>query len=288
MPHSIRQPPALPVMFLTEMWERFGFYIVQGLLVLYMTQYFGYSDNKSYSILGAFTALAYISPIVGGHLADRYLGFITTTVWGGFILLAGYALLAIPSKGILFYPGLATIIIGTGMFKPSISSLLGTQYTIDDPRRDSGFTIFYIGINTGAFLAGLSSGYIKNAFGWHTSFLLASIGLAIGIATFVFGLHYLKHVKKHAPVARKYKLQFLLSCLLAIIGINFLLQVNALADWVLPGFGIILLVYLTVLTTQQAAEYRKSMALLILLIVSSIVFWMLYLQMFFSANLLDR
>lgn len=289
MPYTKRQPPALAVMFLTEMWERFGFYIVQGLLVLYMTQYFGYSDNKSYSILGAFTALAYISPIVGGHLADRLLGFVTTTVWGGFILMIGYALLAIPSRGIFFYPGLATIIIGTGMFKPCISSLLGAQYDTDDPRRDSGFTIFYVGINSGAFLAGLSSGYIKNAFGWHVSFLLASIGLIIGLATFLFGLRYIKYIKPQRKIPRHYKLQLFLYCILAIIGINFLLQVNALAEWVLPGFGVVLLAYLTMLTTQQDEDYRRRMTLLIILIVSSIVYWMLYLQMFFSANLfVDR
>ena len=287
MPHSIRQPPALPVMFLTEMWERFGFYIVQGLLVLYMTQYFGYSDNKSYSILGAFTALAYIAPIVGGYLADRLLGFVTTTIWGGFVLMAGYALLAIPSQGAFFYPGLATIVIGTGMFKPCISSLLGTQYNTDDPRRDAGFTIFYVGINSGAFLAGISSGYIKNAFGWHISFMLASIGLMIGLATFIYGLRYLKKTDARPALPRHYQFQLFLYCILAIIGIHFLLQVSSLADWVLPCFGIVLIVYLTMLTMQQNATYRKRMALLNLLIVSSIVFWMLYLQMFFSVNLFN-
>lgn len=280
-----RQPPVLTYLFLTEMWERFGFYIVQGLLVLYMTQYFGYSDNRAYSILGAFTALAYISPIVGGYLADRRLGFVTTTVWGGFILMLGYAMLAVPTRGILLYPGLATIVIGTGMFKPSISSLLGTQYSADNPLRDSGFTIFYIGINTGAFLAGLSSGYIKNAFGWHVSFFLASVGLIIGLATFVYGLRYLRNVSHKPLIPRHFKLQLILYCLLAIIGINFLLQVNALAEYVLPSFGALLLVYLGVLTTQQHGEYRKRMALLNILVVSSIVYWMLYLQMFFSANL---
>ena len=116
MPHT-KQPPALPIMCLTEMWERFGFYIVQGLLVLYMTEYYGYSDNKSYGILGAFTALAYISPIVGGYLADRLLGFTTTVIWGGLVLMLGYAMLALPTSGVFFYPGLATIVIGTGMFK---------------------------------------------------------------------------------------------------------------------------------------------------------------------------
>ncbi len=285
MSHDHRHPAALPIMFLTEMWERFGFYVVQGLLVLYMTQYFGYSDNKSYTILGAFTALAYMSPIVGGYLADRLLGFITTVIWGGFVLMTGYAMLAIPSKGLLFFPGLATIILGTGMFKPSISSLLGTQYTTNDPRRESGFTIFYIGINTGAFLAGLSSGYIKDAFGWHVSFMLASIGLIIGLITFLFGLHYLKNVKKHAKLTRQKKLQMALYCLLAVIGISFLLQVTTLSDVVLPGFGVALIVYLTMLTMKQNPSYRKSMTMLNILLLSSIVFWMMYFQMFFSANL---
>lgn len=289
MPHTRKQPPALPVMFLTELWERFGFYIVQGLLVLYMTQYYGFSDNKSYSILGAFTALAYITPMIGGFLADRYLGFVTTTVWGGFILMIGYALLAIPTHGVFFYPGLATIVIGTGLFKPSISSLLGSQYDKNDPRRDAGFTLFYIGINSGAFLAGLSSGYIKNAFGWHTSFLLASIGLIIGLATFMYGLRYASNINTHPEVPRPFKLQLLLYCLLGIIGINFLLQVDVLADYVLPGFGIILVLFLAILTMQQDEHHRKSMALLNILIVSSIVYWMLYFQMFFSANLfIDR
>ena len=285
MPQSRKQPSALPIMFLTEMWERFGFYVVQGLLVLYTTQYFGYSDNKSYSTLGAFTALAYISPIVGGYLADRLLGFVTTVIWGGFILILGYALLAIPSNGDLLYPGLATIVIGTGMFKPSISSLLGAQYNEDDPRRDSGFTIFYIGINSGAFLAGISSGYIKDAFGWHVSFGLASIGLIIGLATFVYGLKTIHHVNPHPPLPRQTIFQLVFYCLLAIIGISFLLQVSALADYVLPGFGLLLIIYLTMLTMQQDAVYQKRMAMLNILILASIVYWMMYFQMFFASNL---
>lgn len=285
MPNSRKQPRALPIMFLTEMWERFGFYVVQGLLVLYTTQYFGYSDDKSYSTLGAFTALAYISPIVGGYLADRLLGFVTSVIWGGLILILGYALLAIPSGGTFLYPGLATIVIGTGMFKPSISSLLGAQYKTDDPRRDSGFTIFYIGINSGAFLAGISSGYIKDAFGWHVSFFLASVGLIIGLATFVFGLKTIHHVRQHPPLSGRNIFRLFFYGLLAIIGISLLLQVNALADYVLPGFGLALIAYLAMLTMQQNAAYRKHMAMLNILIISSIVYWMMYFQMFFASNL---
>ena len=142
-----RHPKALPFLFLTEMWERFGFYVIQGLLVLYMTLSFGWSDSSAYTILGVFSALVYISPFVGGFLADKVLGFKTAILWGGLFLIIGYALLALPFAQLLFYPALATIIVGNGLFKPNISSILGTQYSSDDPRRDSGFTIFYIGIN---------------------------------------------------------------------------------------------------------------------------------------------
>ena len=282
-------PKALPYLFLTEMWERFGFYIVQGLLVLYMTEYYGYSDSDSYSILGAFTALAYIAPILGGILADRFLGFKTAIVWGGFILLLGYAFLALPFGKLSLYPGLATVIVGTGLFKPNISSILGHQYRIDDPRRDSGFTIFYIGINVGAFLAGLSSGYIKEYFGWHVSFALASIGLAIGLATFAIGHRTIHGGGEKRALNHQLKLTLLFYFLLAIIAITFLLTMTALTNWVLPSAGVILLVVLTTLTMQQDAEGRKRMILLNTLILSSIIFWMLYLQMFFSANLfIDR
>src|SRR3990167_4612039 len=152
----------------------------------------------SYTILGTFTALVYIAPIVGGFLADRLLGFRRAIIWGGLFLVIGYALMSIATKA-TFYPAMATIIVGNGLFKPNISSLLGTQYSIDNPRRDSGFTIFYIGINIGALLAGLSSGYIKDYFGWHVSFILASMGLVIGLGVFAFGAKYIKMPESLLP-----------------------------------------------------------------------------------------
>lgn len=280
-----RHPKVLPYLFLTEMWERFGFYVVQGLLVLYMTQYFGLSDNTSYTILGVFTALAYISPLAGGFIANKLLGFRTSVVWGGFFLVLGYALLALPQAHLLLYPALATIIVGNGLFKPNISSLLGTQYAPHDTRRDSGFTIFYIGINIGAFLAGISSGYIKDYFGWRTSFALAALGLVIGLATFAYGLKYINRLKTEPKTTPLFKAQLLFYCLLAIIGLTFLLKIQALADWLLPCAGIILLIALIFITLQQETEYKKRMFILNILILSSIVFWMLFLQLFYSANL---
>lgn len=279
---KVSQPKALPFLCLTETWERFGFYVVQGLLVLFMAQYFGYSDGESYSILGVFTALAYISPLAGGYVASKLVGFKTAIIWGGMFLVIGYAMLAMPYTNNLFYPALATIIVGNGLFKPNISSLLGTQYSAHDPRREPGFTIFYIGINLGALLAGLSSGYIKEYFGWHVSFALASIGLVIGLATFTYGLRYLQDVREPKT---KHKAKIFLYCILAVVAVNFLLKLNMLATWLLPCVGALLLVYLTVLTTQQKPDERRRLFMLNVLIVSSIVFWMLFLQIFYSANL---
>jgi POT family proton-dependent oligopeptide transporter len=285
--HKARHPKALSFLFLTEMWERYGFYIVQGLLILYMTEYFKFSDNTSYAILGVFTALVYISPILGGLLADKLLGFNHAVFWGGFFLILGYAMLTLPSVELFFYPALATIILGTGLFKPNVSSLLGMQYSAHDIRRDSAFTIFYIGINMGIFLAGTTSGYVKEYFGWRISFLTASIGLMIGLATFAIGLKHIKNTVSHSTHINSnlFKIKFFLYCVLAIISLNYLLRIYSLTDWLLPGLGIALLIYLTILTLQQHATYRKRMFILNMLIVSSVVYWMLYMQMFFSANL---
>jgi POT family proton-dependent oligopeptide transporter len=280
-----RHPRVLPFLFLTEMWERFGFYIVQGLLVLYMTEHFGWSDSDSYTILGIFTALAYISPLVGGFLASRLLGYKTSILWGGGFLIMGYALLALPYVETL-YPALATIVVGTGLFKPNISSILGTQYEHHDPRRDSGFTIFYIGINTGILLSGLCSGYIKDFFGWHVSFILASLGLIIGVMVFFYGSRYLiKHPGIDLKTTSKFKLQLLFYCLIAIIGLNALFRIHAVADWLLPIVGVLLIFYMIVLTAQQNEEYRKNMLILNILNIFSATFWTLYFQQFYSFNL---
>lgn len=286
-----RHPKALPFLFLTEMWERFGFYVVNGMLVLYLTEAFGFSDDKSYTILGVFMALAYISPMIGGMIADKFLGFKTAITCGGIFLIAGYAMLALPFN-FLFYPSLATIIVGNGLFKPNISSLLGTLYKPDDPARDSGFTIFYVGINIGALLAGASSGAIKNHFGWHAGFGLASAGLILGLSIFALGFKFgdIKHKTENLVKSKFFTLPLIVFyCLLGIIAISFWLQSTMLGDWLLPAMGIVLLVYIFHLAYRQPKQDRNRLILLNFLILSSIVFWTLFLQLFSSANLfIDR
>lgn len=283
-----RHPRVLPFLFLTEMWERLGFYVAQGLLVLYMTHYYGFSDDLSYTISGTFGGLVYISPFIGGFLADKYLGYQTAILWGGLFLVCGYSLLGLSYVPILFYPALATIIVGNGLLKPNISSLLGTQYEEDDPRRESGFTIFYVGINLGSFLSGFS-GYVKEAFGWHTTFILASAGMIIGLLTFTKGLRYIKNSQTFPHLPLRQQLKFIFFCILAIYPLSLLLKLNGLSSWLLPCTGIILLVFLFRLTMKQTPEYRHRMVGLCILIISSIVFWMLFLQQFNSVNLyIDR
>jgi POT family proton-dependent oligopeptide transporter len=288
------QPKALPFLFLTEMWERFGFYVVQGMLVLYMTKAFGFSDSDSYTIMGVFSALAYISPFPGGMLADRFLGFKTAITWGGLFLSSGYAMLALStdSKN-AFYLSLATIIIGNGLFKPNVSSLLGSLYAFGDPRRESGFTLFYIGINLGVLLSS-SSGFIKNHFGWPASFGLASVGLILGLIIFGLGLkHFPTPQSETAEPAKTtpllVKLGLLGGSFIAIALISLLLQNQLLAKWLLPSAGILLLIFLLQTALRQDTVNRRNMLSLIALILSSIIFWMIFLQLFFSATLfIDR
>lgn len=282
--NSQAHPKALPFLFLTELWERFGFYLAQGLLILYMTGYFGFSDSKSNIISGTFIGLVYISPFVGGFLADKILGFKVSVIWGGLFLSAGYSLLGLSTVYPVFYLALATIIVGNGLFKPNISTMLGLQYAKNDLRRDSAFTIFYIGINLGTLLSGFS-GYVKEAYGWGITFFLASIGMLIGLSTFLFGLNYIKNVSFVSHQSRFFAMRFFLYCLLVILGLNFILMSPFISNWLLTGAGIVLLIFLVYLTLQQKKEYRRQLILLNILIFSSCIFWALFLQLFISTNL---
>lgn len=287
-----RHPKALPFLFLTEMWERFGFYVVQGMLVLYMTKGYGFSDDKSYTILGVFSALAYIAPMIGGLIADRILGFKVAILWGGVFLCLGYAFLAVSNPD-NFYYALATIIVGNGLFKPNISSLLGLLYAPGDTARDAGFTIFYVGINLGALLAGISSGYIKDHFGWHAGFGLASFGLMIGLITFVIGMRYGDMRYKSTFVSIKHRFLtkpwLIMYCLIMIPLLGSILISHFVGKWLLPAVGVFLLFFVFILAYRQTPRDRNRLITLNILVIASVIFWMIWMQIFFSANLfIDR
>lgn len=287
-----RQPAAIPVFFATEMWERFGFYMIQGLLVLYMTStIFNFSDAKSYSILGAFSAVAYIMPILGGYVATRILDYEHAITLGGFLLCIGYALLSLPHET-FFFVALAIITIGNGFFKPNISSYLGDFYQKNDPRREKGYTIFYVGINFGVLLSTSTSGYIVRYLGWHAPFLFASMGLLLGIITFVFGLYYLKNTKHFHRMnpSIAYKNPMSIACVyLGAIALCFLsyeiIRNREFADQVMLWGGCALFAGVFVYAFRYHAIARNKLIACVILTLISIVFWAIYMQMFFSMNL---
>lgn len=179
-----RQPRALPTLFLTEMWERFSYYGMRALLVLYLVHALGYRRSDALELYATYTGLVYISPLVGGYLADRYLGQRKAILIGGITMAFGHFAMAFPA---LLYLALGLLVAGNGFFKPNIATLLGTCYRESDPRRDGGFTIFYMGVNLGAFLSPLVAGTLGEKLGWHYGFASAGVGMCLGLAQFALG-----------------------------------------------------------------------------------------------------
>jgi POT family proton-dependent oligopeptide transporter len=178
-------PPGLFLLFFVEMWERFSFYGMKALLLYYLIKGFmKVRDEEAYGIIGAYGALVYATPYIGGMLADRFLGARLAVVWGGILMAAGHLLMTIETREALF-GALGLLIVGNGLFKPNISTMVGSLYSRTSTRRDAGFTIFYMGINLGAALAPLVCGYVGETYGWHYGFGLATIGMLLGVATFV-------------------------------------------------------------------------------------------------------
>jgi POT family proton-dependent oligopeptide transporter len=193
-------PVGLYILFFTEMWERFSYYGMRAILVLYLIAEtaggnpgLGWDDPSALSLYGTYTMLVYLASIPGGWIADKFLGQKQSVLVGGILLVAGHGILSVEQMW-AFYTGLGLIIAGVGMLKPNISTMVGGLYKPGDIRRDKGFTIFYIGINVGAFLSSLIVGYVGETYGWHYGFGLAAIGMALGLIQYMAGQKHLKYV----------------------------------------------------------------------------------------------
>jgi POT family proton-dependent oligopeptide transporter len=193
-------PIGLYVLFFTEMWERFSYYGMRAILVLYLVAStqgenagLGWSNGEALALYGWYTMLVYVASIPGGWIADKFLGQKKSVLIGGILLVAGHGILSVEAMW-AFYSGLTLIISGVGMLKPNISTMVGGLYKQGDIRRDKGFTIFYIGINLGAFLSSLIVGYVGEVHGWHYGFGLAAIGMLAGLIQYLAGQKHLKHV----------------------------------------------------------------------------------------------
>src|SRR5438128_3762849 len=184
-------PRGLQTLFFTEMWERFSYYGMRALLILFMTTSvaqggLGWDVKRAATVYGLYTAGVYFTAIPGGWIADRLLGLRRAVLVGGILIALGHYCLAANVRP-LFYAGLVFIVLGTGLLKPNISSIVGQLYTRDDPRRDAGFSLFYMGINLGALISPLVCGYLGQKVGWHWGFGAAGVGMTLGLVQYVLG-----------------------------------------------------------------------------------------------------
>ena len=201
-------PKALPYLFLTEMWERFGYYLMLGIFSLYMldsvqTGGMGFDASKKSDIYGTYLGLVYLTPFLGGLLADRLLGYRKSIILGGLFMSAGYFGLTLHTE-FSFYISLALIIIGNGFFKPNISTLLGNLYSVDKfkENKDAGFNIFYMGINIGAFICNFVAAYLRNKYDWSWAFAAAGVGMLIGVIVFLLGQKHTKEADVIKPLEK--------------------------------------------------------------------------------------
>jgi POT family proton-dependent oligopeptide transporter len=188
-------PRGLSTLFFTEMWERFSYYGMRALLILFMTAAvahggLGFPTSKAGAVYGLYTSMVYLVTLPGGWIADKIMGQRRAVLWGGIVIAAGHYAMAIPSLE-TFYLGLALIVVGTGLLKPNISTMVGALYTEEDVRRDAGFSIFYMGINIGALASPLVCGYLGENINWHYGFGAAGVGMTLGLIQYALGGRYL-------------------------------------------------------------------------------------------------
>ncbi len=194
-------PKGLLVLFLSELWERFGFYGMRALLIFYMTQSFMYSDARAGSIYGIYTGSTYLSGILGGFLADKYLGQRRAITYGGILMAIGYFAMTVHSTPV-FFAAMSAIAFGTGFFKPNTTALVGALYEPGDDRRDRAYGLYYMGINIGSLAAILLCGLLGQKYGWHWGFGAAGVGMVLGVTSFVIGRRYLGNLGEVAQTTQ--------------------------------------------------------------------------------------
>ena len=291
-----KHPKALFVLFFTEMWERFAYYLMVGILLLYMidtkTGGKGFDEKIGADIVGSFIALVYLTPFIGGLIADRYLGYIKSIFIGGSLMALGYLGLSLPGNTAMFI-SLGLIIVGNGFFKPNISTLLGNIYNREDlkPLKDNAYNIFYMGINIGAFVCNFVAAWLRNVYGWGWAFAAAGIGLIIGL---IILASFVKEVK-HADVKKEMQKEDM--SLKQIFSFVFLpAMIAAVIGWFIPIklFGspmmgtqandafifacLPIIAFYISLWTKAKGQDKKGIGTLLFIFAIAIAFWTIYNQ----------
>jgi len=310
-PVSDKHPPGLAVCFFMEMWERFSFYGLKALLIFFLTQHFLFSDADAADIFGSYFSLVYALPIIGGLLADKYLGNRKSVILGGILLCLGHFGMAYEGEQAFrdnsgnlvidqlalqtFYFSLALIIVGVGLLKPNISTIVGKLYPKNDPRRDAGFTIFYMGINIGSAVSAIACGYLGETYGWSYGFGLAGIGMLLGLIGFIFGQSKLEGVAE-APQPAKLRQPFwgrlslehsiYLGLFATVFVIWQLVQNHAAVGALLSATSVIALVAVIWFCLQKSGKVeREQMFAALSLTLASVIFFLSFEQSGSSMNL---
>jgi len=297
-------PTGLSTLFFTELWERFSYYGMRALLVLFMVDTvssggMGLDDKTASAIYGLYTAFVYLAALPGGWIADRLLGA-QRAVWvGGLVIAAGHFTLAIPSTA-AFFIGLVLVVIGTGLLKPNVSAIVGQLYPEGGARRDAGFTIFYMGINMGAFLGPLICGYLGEEVNWHAGFGAAGVGMLFGVFQYRFSANRLGEAGLHSSAPKvdsagmdKAWYPVIGGCLIVVLvvalGLTGTLKFNALAlaqntTFVIVGLAFAFFVYIFAFGKLTPTERNHTLVIVVLFITSA-VFWSGFEQAGSSLNL---
>lgn len=287
-----KYPKGLFFLVFTEFWERFGYYLMIGIFFLYMTTDgkeggMGWERSTSSDIYGTFIALAYLTPFMGGLLADLKLGYRFSVTLGGILMGIGYCMLAIPEKW-AFFTALAIMVVGNGFFKPNIATLLGNLY--NDPRykanKDTGYNIFYMGINLGAFICNFIAAVMRNKIGWHGAFIAAGVGMFIGVITFWVGMKHYKHVdvrKEPKPEDKPFLMQFVM---VLLVGLGF-----SIIGWFIPDtifgsdstdaffmFCIPVIYFYASIYKRASIEEKKPLGTMFTIFIIVILFWAIFKQ----------
>lgn len=287
-------PKGLFVLFFAEMWERFSYYGMRALLIFYLTQHWLFSDAESGVIYGAYTSLVYITPVLGGYLADRYLGQRKAVLFGAALLTCGHLLMGFEGDGGqgsaalgLFWLALSFIIVGSGFLKANISVIVGQLYGLTDVRRDGAYTIFYMGINLGAAAGSLLCGYLGQVYGWSYGFGAAGVGMLLGLAVFaIFKPLLLGRGEPPVPLDRRHEAALYALGLAAVAVIWLLIQYQDAIGWLLLVAGALLVAYvLYTAVARLERDARDRIFAAMFLIFGSILFWALFEQAGSSLNL---
>ncbi len=311
MAQASKHPKGLPYLFFTEMWERFGYYLMLGIFVLYMIDVekggLAIADKVSYDIFGTFIAITYLTPFLGGFLADKKLGYITSVYIGGVLMGVGYIGLGIPGLGALgielseqfvmgsFWVSMFLIVVGNGFFKPSISTILGNLYSTPEfkEKKDWGYNLFYMGINIGALLGPIFAAFMRNKYNWSASFITAGVGMFIGLIVFTIGLKHIRPGERKTDDAAAAAD----SSLAQVLSYVFLPAIAAgLIGWFLPSALLgstlmdskstdaflfasipVIIFYVSLWLRARESEKRPIAALLAIFAVS-VVFWAVFKQ----------